>query len=63
MWNAIAEVIPVITGVTETISKIVREEHIGKSRNQETTKSSHVGHCTHTSEGTNKSIKHISRAK
>jgi hypothetical protein len=52
MWNATAEVIPVITGATETISKTVREQHTGKSRNQETTKSSRVGHCTYTSEST-----------
>jgi len=52
MWNAKAEVVPIITGATETISKTARERHTGKSQNQETTKSSHVGHCTHTSEST-----------
>jgi hypothetical protein len=34
MWNATTEVIPVITGATETISKTVRRQHTGKSRNQ-----------------------------
>jgi len=36
MWNATAEVIPVTTGATETISKTVHEPHTGKSRNQVT---------------------------
>ena len=43
MWNVTAEVIPVITGPTDTILKTLREQHTGKSRNQETKKSSHVG--------------------
>ena len=47
MWNVKAKVIPVMKGVTGTISESFRtsEQHIGKAQNQGTT-NSHVGHCT-----------------
>jgi hypothetical protein len=30
------------------ITQTIPEQHNGKARNQETTESSHIGHCTHT---------------
>jgi hypothetical protein len=44
MWNVKAEVIPVLIGATQTIP----EQYTGKTRNQGTTKNSHIGHCTQT---------------
>jgi hypothetical protein len=46
MWNVRAKVIPVITGVTETISKSLKtitEQHIGKHEIQELHKTAILG--------------------
>jgi hypothetical protein len=49
MWNVKANVITVITGVNETISKSLRQylsNITWKARNQETAKICHIGHST-----------------
>jgi len=51
MWNVKTKVIPVIIGVTGTISKSFRKyvSNIpGKHEVKELKKNSHIGHCTHT---------------
>jgi len=48
MWNVKAKVIPVITGVTGTISKSLRQMCKQHTRKKETTKNGNIGHCTHT---------------
>ena len=56
MWNVKTKVIPVIIGVTGTISKSFRNyvSNIpGKHEVKERQKNSHNGHCTHTAESTN----------
>ena len=50
MWNVKAEVIPVITGATGTISKSLRHylSNIpGKYKIKKLQKNSHIGHCTY----------------
>jgi hypothetical protein len=41
------------------IIQTLPEQHNGKARNQEMTKSSHIGHCAHTSESTKVKIQNI----
>jgi hypothetical protein len=43
MWNATAEVIPVIRGATETISKTVREQHRGNHEIKKVQKATMLG--------------------
>jgi hypothetical protein len=50
MWNVKARVIPIVIGVTGTISKSFRKY---VSNILGTTENSHIGHCTHTSESAN----------
>ena len=55
MWNVKTRVIPVITGATGTISKSIRKhvnDILGNHGVKELQKT-HIGHCTHTSEGAN----------
>ena len=56
MWKLKTRVIPVIIGATGTISKSFRK-HVsiipGNHISEGTTENSHIGHCTHTSEGAN----------
>jgi hypothetical protein len=58
MWHVKTKVIPVIIGVTGTISKSFRKyvsnmpgKH-GVKELQKKKKNSHIGHCTHPSEST-----------
>jgi len=56
------KVIPVIIGVTGTISKSLRQylnNIAGKHKIKETAKNSHIGHCTHTMESANVKIQNI----
>jgi len=55
MWNVKAKAIPVIIGVTGTVSKSFRKyvSNIPGTRSQGTPENSHIGHCTHTAESTN----------
>ena len=56
MWNVKTKAIPVIIGATGTISKSFRKyvsNITGKHEVKELQKTSHIGHCTHTSESTN----------
>jgi hypothetical protein len=56
MWNVKTKVIPVIIGVTRTISKSFRKyvsSVPGKHEVKKLQGNSHIGHCTHTSESTN----------
>jgi hypothetical protein len=63
MWNVRAKVIPVIIGVTETISKSLRQylSNIlpGKHEIKEMQKNSHIGNCTHTTESANVRVQNI----
>ena len=62
MWNVKASVIPVITGETGTISKSLRQylSNIpGKHKIKELKKSSHTGHCIHTTESANVKVQNI----
>jgi len=56
MWNVEMEIIPAIKGGNwnrhKTVQKIP-ELHNWKARQQGTADNSHIGHCTHTSEGSN----------
>ena len=54
MWNVKTKMIPVIIGVTGTISKSFRK-YVSNipGKHKGTTENSHIGHCTHTSESTN----------
>jgi hypothetical protein len=66
MLNIKTEMIPVITGSTGTISKLVQkisEQLTGKARNQGTTENNHIGRCTHTAEGTNVKVQNIQHGK
>jgi hypothetical protein len=60
MWNEQTKVIPIIIGVTRTISKSFRKY---LSNNQESTKlrkqKNHTGHCSRTSEGTTVKVQNI----
>jgi catabolite regulation protein CreA len=56
VWNAKANVIPVITRATRTISKSLRQylSNIpGKHEVKELQKNIHIGHCTRTAESAN----------
>ena len=56
MWNVKTRVIPVIIGVTGTISKSFRKyvsDIPGNHDVKRTTENSNIGHCTHTSESAN----------
>jgi len=59
MWNVRTKVIPVITGVTGTISKSFRKYVSNITGSQGTRENSLIGHCTHTSESTNIKIQKI----
>jgi len=62
MWNVQAKVIPVIKGVTGTISKSLRQylSNIpGKHKIKELQKNSHIGHCTHITESSNVKVQNI----
>jgi len=62
MWNVTAKVIPVITGVTGTISKSLRQYLInipGKHVIKELPKNSHIVHCTHTAGSANVKVQNI----
>jgi hypothetical protein len=52
MWNVKTRVIPVIIGVTGTISKSFRkcQHHTRKPQSYGTTENCHIWHCAHTSE-------------
>jgi hypothetical protein len=41
----------------------IPEQHTWNARNQGTAENSHIGHCTHTSEGTNVKVRNIQREK
>jgi len=57
------KVIPVTTGANWNhfkITQTIPEPHIGRARNQETTKkNSHIGHCTHTAGSANVKVQNI----
>ena len=56
MWNVKARVISVVIGATGTISKSFRKYGSNIPGNhdvRELQKTSHIGHCTHTSESAN----------
>ena len=64
MWNVKPKVIPIITGASETASKSFRKylsnrTESTKSRN----KSSHIGHCTHTSGSTDVKVGNVRHGK
>ena len=41
------------------ITQTIPEQYTSKARNYETTKNSHIGHCTHTIESTNVKVQNI----
>jgi len=41
------------------ITQTIPEQHSGKARNQRTTESSHIGHCTHTAESANVKVQNV----
>jgi len=49
MWNVKVDVTPLIMGDWNhfKITQTLLEKHTGKAQNQGTTKTSHIGHCTH----------------
>ena len=62
MCNVKEEVIPVIIGVTGTISKSLRQylnNILGKHKIKELKKKSHSGHCTHSMESTNIQVQNL----
>jgi len=66
MWNVKAEVIPVITGTTGSISKSLRQyvsiipvKHEIKEIQQQQQKNSHIGHCTNATESANVKVQNI----
>jgi hypothetical protein len=61
MWNVKAEVTPLIMGDWNhfKITQTLLEQHTGKAQNQGTTKTSHIGHCTHTAEITDAEVPNI----
>ena len=64
MWNVKAKVIPLIIGVTGTISKSLRQylSHI-PGKHKGTAKNSHIGHCKYPMETSNVKVQNISQAK
>jgi hypothetical protein len=65
-WDLNTKVIPVIIGKTETTSKSFRKylsNTLGEARYQGTTKNSHFGNNTRTSESTDVKIQNISHWK
>ena len=66
MWNVQTNVIPVITGITGTISKIFIKclRNIpGKHEIKKNYSNSPIGHCTHTPENTALKIQNIHHVK
>jgi len=63
MWNVTANVIPVITGTTGTISEPLRQYLNNIPGKHAITKlqkkNSHVGHCTQTAESANVKVQNI----
>jgi len=62
MWNVKAKMIPVIIGVTGTISQSLRHNLSnipGKHNIRELQNNSHTGHCTHTAESANVKVQNI----
>ena len=61
MWNVKAKVISVIIGATGTISISLTQypSNIQEKEEIKATKSSHVGHCTHTAEIANVKVRNI----
>ena len=63
------KVTPVITGAIGTISQYLKiiqkipERHTGKAQNKGATENSHIGHCTHTLESTNKKTQNVQHGK
>jgi len=41
------------------ITQTIPEQYTRKERNYETTKNSHIGHCTHTIESTNVKVQNV----
>ena len=59
MWKVKTRVIPVIMGVTGTISKSFRKYISNIPGNYEgTTENSHIVHCTHSSESANLKVQY-----
>ena len=62
MWKVKAKLIPVITGMTGTISKSLGQclgNIPGKHGIKELQKSSHIARCTHTTESANVKVQNI----
>ena len=61
MWNVKAKVTPLIMGDWNLfkITRTLLEQHTGKAQNQETTKTSHIGHYAHTTEITAVEVQNI----
>ena len=62
MWNVKAKVIPVIIGVTGTISQSLRHylsNILAKHIIKELQNNSHTGHCTHTAGSANVKVQNI----
>jgi hypothetical protein len=56
MWNVKANAVLVMIGATGTILKALRKYLSNIPGN---TKTSHIGHCTHTTESTNVKVQNI----
>jgi hypothetical protein len=59
IWNVKTNVIPVIIGVTGTISKSFRKYMSNIPGNHGAAENSHIGHCTHTPESINVKVQYI----
>jgi hypothetical protein len=62
MCNVGGKMMPVLRGANGTVSNSFRKytsNMTGKARNQGTTVSSHIGHCTHTAESTDVKVQNI----
>jgi hypothetical protein len=59
MWNVKAKLIPVITGVTGTNSKSLRQLRKQHTGDKGTTKNGNIGHCTHTMASANVKVLNI----
>jgi hypothetical protein len=59
MWKLKAKVIPVIRGVTGTISKSLKQLHKQHTRNKKKKKKVNIGHWTHTMASANAKVRNI----
>jgi hypothetical protein len=63
VWNVKSEIDSRCNGNRIKVIYTMHEKHTGKARNHGTAENSYIGHCGHTSLGTNVKVQNIQNGK